>query len=101
MELDEKERAFLEPYLRLAAGKNRRWMVGVAVGLVLCVASAVLYSCGLRPALMFALFVLGLVVVDFFVEERRKTMLARILQKYENALAEAKKERERAQSQEG
>jgi len=87
MELTEKERAFVQPYLSMDVSSRGLWLAGVVVGAVLCVVAGVLYF--VAPGeMVFLLFVLGLVMVDISVDERRKRMMAAVLQKYARALEE-------------
>ena len=87
MELNEKERAFVRPYLSMNVSESNLWLAGVVAGAVLCVAAAILYFAASGTG-MFLLFVLGLVLIDISLDERRKKAMAAILQKYEKALKE-------------
>jgi len=87
MELNEKERAFVQPYLSMDVSSRGLWLAGVVAGAVLCIVAAVLYF-AVPGGIMFLLFVLGLVMIDISVDERRKRTMAAVLQKYARALEE-------------
>lgn len=87
MEFDEAEQALLDAHLELDTSTMDRWVYISAAGGVLCLAAVILYlveQVGRPSALLF--FIVGLVVIDLGMDYRRKRVMARILQKYQNAV---------------
>jgi len=46
MELTPQEQRLLKPYLRMAAGEGRGWLMGVAVGLAVCAGAVAVVALG-------------------------------------------------------
>lgn len=91
MKLEPEEKALVEVYLQADATPNKRWEVLLLAGLAACVVLGVLLL--VRPAQLnypFALagFVLGLVVMARAMDDRKRALLAGIIQKYDRAVRE-------------
>ena len=99
MDFTQEEQKLLRPYLRMKVKDGRGWLVGVAVGVLICAATIVVSLTGVwrqpGPYFLFAI-VVGLVVIEQSIDHRDQTRLARVLQKYDAAL----KERQEAQGRE-
>jgi len=91
MQLDPEERTVVETYLRADAARSRKWQLILAVGACACVAALVLlaaraFETATLPPLIF---VLGLVVMAHALDERKRVILGRVIQKYDQALRDA------------
>ncbi len=89
MELTPEERALVESYLHTSSERNRKWLFVLAVGAVICLCALLLLALATasvqRPVSLLAL-VLGLVVIARALDGRKRTILARIIQKYDRAI---------------
>ncbi|NLW50563.1 MAG: hypothetical protein GXY85_06920 [Candidatus Brocadiaceae bacterium] len=89
MELTPQEQRLLKPYLRMAAGEGRGWLMGVAVGLAVCAGAVAVVALGRWPeAAPYCplAFVVGLVIIEQALDRRDRRRMASILQKYDTAL---------------
>ncbi len=91
MEFEPEESALIESYLHTRAGPNRTWLMGLALGAVVCLAALLMLALARGESLSFALLALvaGLVVMARALDERRKTILASIIQKYHRGAGDA------------
>jgi len=92
MDLTPEEEALVRPYLTMKVKDGKGWLIGVAVGLIICAAAVVLRVAGVQqlsgPYLLFAI-VVGLVVIEQSIDHRDQTRIARVLQKYDAALKQS------------
>ena len=85
MELTQKERDFLRPYLAMDVSRGGGWMVGAVAGALVCAGALVAHLTGLWPEAgpyLFLALVVGMVVIEVSLNRRDKLFVARILQKY-------------------
>jgi len=87
VEFEPEERAVVESYLRASPGPNRAWMAGLVLGGIVCLAALIMLAAAPTAKLSFVLLslVAGLVVMARALDGRNKTILARIIQKYDRA----------------
>ncbi len=87
MEFEEEEQALVDAHLELDTSDIGWWIYIAVGGGVFCLAAVVAFlteQVGRPEALLF--FIVGLVVIDLGMEFRRKRIMARILQKYQEAV---------------
>jgi hypothetical protein len=89
VELTPKERRLVRPYLAMRNTEGKGWVIGLAVGAALCAGMLALTLVAaweeVRTFFLFG-FVLGMVVIELALDQRRKKLMARVLQKYERAV---------------
>ena len=87
IEFEPEERALIESYLRVRPGGNRAWLVELVLGAVMCLAALALLALAPRERFSLALlvFVAGLVVMAHAMDERKRKVLAGVIQKYHRA----------------
>jgi len=89
MELTPQERRLVRPYLEMRNTQGKGWAVGLAAGAALCAGALALVLVAawedVRTIFLFG-FVLGMVVIELSLDQRRKKLMARVLQKYERAV---------------
>ncbi len=89
MELTPQERKLVRPYLELKvrhSEEGKGWIVGVIIGLVLCVGAIALALTGVLQNMgvyLLLFIVVGLVLIEQSVDHRDHVRMARILQKYD------------------
>jgi hypothetical protein len=84
MELTAEERRMVQPYLSMRVTGGKGWLVGIVLGLLICVAAFCLRLSGIWPEARVAflpVLVTGMVVIEMSIDHRQKTRLAGILQK--------------------
>ena len=90
--MNRKERVFVKRCLTTSATGASWWVPGIVIGCLLCLLAVILLVAvkeAPSPYLFLGLFVIGLAVVKVSLDERRNRILAGILQKYEQALADS------------
>ena len=86
MELEPEEKALVESYLRTSTDTHRRWLLEMVAGALSCVAAVFFLLLGLKPSIALLGFVLGLVVMAHGLDDRKRTIVTRIIHKYDRAL---------------
>ena len=89
MDLTDDEKKLVDPYLAMRATDGRGWRVVLAVGAAVCLAALAARLFGPWPQarmLFLPAVVVGMLIVEGALDRRRRTKLARILQKYHAAL---------------
>lgn len=88
MDFDPTEQAVLESFRDAPTTTDRNWLLVVALGALVCVLALVMFFFT-DATLSFSLLslVAGLVVISRGLERRRRAILARIIRKYDEALA--------------
>ncbi|MHC5033557.1 MAG: hypothetical protein ACYTFZ_00770 [Planctomycetota bacterium] len=86
MDFTPAEQRFLQPYLAMQVADGKGWIIGVALGVLVCAAAVLLRVSGVWPGIgpyVLLIVVAGLIVIEQSVNRRDKVRLARILQKYD------------------
>jgi hypothetical protein len=94
MDLTEGEQRLLQSYLALRPRPRGSWLVGVAVGALICVLAVLLRVTDVCPPVRpFFLLVMaaGLVAIEQAVSYRERGRIARIIQGYDQELRRAER----------
>jgi hypothetical protein len=88
LDFNRTERAVLESFRGAPSTTDRSWLLIVSLGALVCVLALVMFFFT-DATLSFSLLslVAGLVVMSRGLERRRRAILARIIRKYDEAMA--------------
>jgi len=90
MQWEPEEKALVESYLRVSPAPGRMWLVVLVCGLLVCAGAVVIMLFGAPGSLTGALLglVAGLVVIARALDDRKRTIMARVIQKYDRAVSD-------------
>jgi len=89
MELDPKEQALVRLYLKTSSAQTARWILELVLGLLVCaVALGAAKISDEAPVDNFAMVLLlaGLGLTAWALDDRKRAILAGVIQKYHRAL---------------
>jgi hypothetical protein len=91
MELDPKEQALVRLYLKTSSGQAARWILELILGLLVCVVAlgaAKISDEASVDNFAMVLLLAGLGLTAWALDDRKRAILAGVIQKYHKALGE-------------